>query len=140
MTDEEDEQSQCKVEDYESDASVESVLDTDCLGGKYQDLLKQYKRKLKKQAMLELQSSFSSLNLARSRSRQSRHRMKPRRALKSVRPNMGILTRSSCLLEAGQENYDDAEEQIIVLPPPPVEFRDGIIPRRGSIYSINQQR
>jgi len=97
VTDDEDGQSQCKVEDYESDASVESVLDTDCLGGKYQDLLKQYKRKLKKQAILELQSSISSLNLARSR---SRHRMKPRRALKPVRANIGVLTRSSCLLEA----------------------------------------
>ncbi|XP_035706509.1 uncharacterized protein LOC118435151 [Folsomia candida] len=126
------------LDEYASDSSrhsgnsfTESILDTDCLGGKYQEMLKQFKRKLKKQALLELQSSYSSMQLCRSR---SRHRYKPK---KTSRPAMTNMHRSSCILETED---DDDDEQIIVLPPPPIEFRDGIIPRRGTFYSYNPQQ
>jgi hypothetical protein len=96
--------------------SCESVLETDCLGAKYQEMLRDFKRKLKKQALLEAQSSLSSIKLSCSRHHRSRSN-------KKLSMKMSTKHRSRVV------NHDD---EIIVLPPPPLEFRDGIIPRRGS--------
>lgn len=129
-----------------SSGRIESNSEDNFMGEKYQDLVARFKRKMEQQVLQKAATTCVSS----ARNTQSFQRIASRDLVCQDDMNMNASYRpheppfqdppmpiKPPGMKKPVDTIDVFDEEIIVLPPPPVEFRDGIIPSCGRLYSLN---